>query len=112
MPDFTTWIEAEEWSPDDWQPANDVTDAIATLADGTRWIGTFCAFAHVETLRMTCAANGECLGGKYLWASDLILIEDTSRPSIEAVISDLLASGELMSAMTLISPSDAPETTG
>jgi hypothetical protein len=81
-----------------WQPLDDVTDAIVTLADGSRWIATFCAFAHLPTLRRNCAESGECLGGKYLWASDLILIDDTSRPSIEAAVQDLLHTGELRSA--------------
>jgi hypothetical protein len=94
------WIEAEHWAPGQWEPTNDVTDAIVTLTDGSRWVGTFCAFAHVERLRGNCAANGECLGGKYLWASDLILVDDTSRPSIELVVRDLLTTGELRSAMS------------
>jgi hypothetical protein len=92
------WIEAEHWAPGLWQPVDDVTDAIVTLVDGTRWIATFCAFAHILTLRQNCADNGECLGGKYLWASDLILIDDTSRPSIEAAVQDLLRTGEFRSA--------------
>lgn len=105
------WIEAEEWAPGEWSPADDVTDAIVTLEDGTRWVGTFCAFAHIERLRANCAASGECLGGKYLWASDLILIDDTSRASIEAVIHDLVASGDYRSALSeVIEPeSDASD---
>ena len=69
-----------------------------------------CAFAHVDRLRANCAASGECLGDKYLWASDLILIDDTSRASIEAVIRDLVASGDYRSALSeVIEPeSDAP----
>ena len=99
--DFELWIEAEHWAPGEWQPRDDVTDATVTLADGTRWAASFCAFDHLVTLRSNCAANGECLGGKYLWASDLILIDDTSRPSIAGAVRDLLSSGELRSAFSL-----------
>jgi hypothetical protein len=107
--EFDLWIEAEHWAPGEWQPRDDVTDTIVTLADGTRWAASFCAFDHLATLRRNCAANGECLGGKYLWASDLILIDDTSRSSIDAAVRDLLASGELRSAFSLCEPdSDAP----
>jgi hypothetical protein len=98
--DFTLWIEAEHWAPGQWTPTDDVTDAIVTLEDGSRWIATFCAFDHVTALRGNCAANGECLNGKYLWASDLVLIDDTSRESIESVVRDLLATGELRSAFS------------
>jgi hypothetical protein len=94
------WIEAEAWAPGEWQPADAVTEAVVTLGDGSRWIGTFCAFAHVAQLRATCAESGECLRGKYLWASDLVLVDDTSRPSIEAVVRDLLATGDLRSALS------------
>jgi hypothetical protein len=104
--DFELWIEAEEWEPGSWTPTDDVTDAIVSFPDGSRWVATFCAFDHVAALRRNCAANGECLGGRYLWASDLILIDDTSRPSIEAVVRDLIATGELPSAFSEIVEDD------
>ena len=92
------WIEAEEWPPGEWDPADAVTDVVATLADGSRWIAAFCAFAHLPTLRRACAESGENLGGRYLWASDLVLVDDTSRATIEAVVADLVANGDLASA--------------
>ncbi len=104
---MNVWIEAEEWAPGEWSPTDDVTDAIVTLEDGTRWVGTFCAFAHVDRLRANCATSGECLGGKYLWASDLILIDDTSRASIEAVMRDLVASGDYRSALSEVIEPDS-----
>ena len=69
-----------------------------TLADGSRWLASFCAFGHLATLRQRCAESGENLGGRYLWASELILVEDTSRPTLEAVVRDLLTRGDLPSA--------------
>ena len=72
---FLLWIEAEEWPAGEWTPADAVTDAIVTLDDGTRWVASFCSFAHLATLRANCAESGENLGGKYLWASDLILVD-------------------------------------
>ena len=109
---FEIWIEAEHWGPGEWQPQNDVTDAIVTLEDGTRWVASFCAFAHVATLRANCASNGECLGGRYLWASDLILVDDTSRASIDAVVRDLLATGEFRSASSEIAQEEADAPAG
>ncbi len=95
MREFSLWIEAESWEPGTWTPEDDATDVVVTLADGTRWVATFCAFSHVATLRRNCAASGECLGGRYLWGSDLILVDDTSRTSIEAVVRDLISRDEL-----------------
>ena len=94
------WIEAEHWEPGAWQLEDDVTDVVATLSDGTRWIGTFCTFNHLAALRANCKDSGECLGGKYLWASDLILIDSTARESIEMVVRDLIATEELQSALS------------
>ena len=94
------WIEAEHWAPGQWTPRDDITDAIVTLNDGTRWVATFCAFEHLAALRRNSAESGECLGGKYFWASDLVLIDDTSRPSIEVVVRDMLASGEFPGAFS------------
>lgn len=95
---FELWIEAEQWPAGEWDPADDVTDAVVTLADGTRWLASFCAFGHLPTLRQRCAESGENLAGRYLWASELILVEDTSRPTLEAVVRDLLTRGDLASA--------------
>jgi hypothetical protein len=107
MQDFELWIEAESRASGEWEPADDVTDAIVTLADGTCWMASFCSYAHVDTLRRRCAASGDCLGGRYQWIADLILIEDTSRATIEAVVRDLLASGALQSAFVQSEAHDA-----
>jgi hypothetical protein len=106
MANFELWIEAEEWDAGEWQPGDSVTDVIVTLPDGTRWVAAFCAFDHIASLRGGCAESGDCLAGKYLWASDLILIDATSRPSIEAAVADILAKGDLKSAFSEIVEED------
>jgi hypothetical protein len=100
MKDFTVWISGEEWAPGEWDPANDATDVIVTLVDGTRWTATFCAYRFVETLRAKYAADGESLAGRYIWMADMVLVHDTSRPTTEAVIRDLLSTGDLPSAFS------------
>ncbi len=106
MESISIWLEAEHWGPGEWNPPDDLTDAIVTLGDGTRWVASFCSYAHVETLRVRFAATGDCLGGRYLWLSDLILVEDTSRATIEAVIRDLLATDYFRSAFDQCPPDD------
>jgi len=108
-PSFELWIEAEEWPEGEWEPSDAVTDVVVTLGDGSRWIATFCAFAHVESLRRNCADSGENLGGRYLWASDLVLADDTSRATITAVVADIVAAGDLPSAFSeLVEGNGAP----
>ena len=103
---FQLWLEAEEWPAGEWDPADSVTDVVMTLADGTRLVASFCAFAHLGTLRRNCAESGECLGGRYLWGSDLVLVEDTSRDTVEAVVRDLIARGDLESAFSRVEEND------
>ena len=94
-PSLDVWIEAEAWPAGEWDPADSVTAVRVTTGDGSRLVASFCAFAHLDALRRNCAESGECLGGRYLWGSDLVLVEDTSRATIEAVVRDLAAAGDL-----------------
>jgi hypothetical protein len=103
---FELWIEAESWPDGEWAPADSVTDVVVTLGDGTRWVATFCAFGHLDTLRATCRSTGENLGGRYLWASDLVLVEDTSRETIADVVADIVAAGDVPSAFSELTDDD------
>src|SRR5258705_11578777 len=94
MQEFSVWISAEHWAAGEWQPDNDAVDVQVTLVDDTRWVATFCAYKFVDTLRAKYASDGESLGGRYVWIADMVLVEDTSRRTIEAVVEDLLSSGE------------------
>jgi hypothetical protein len=97
---YNLWIEAEHWPAGEWTPDDDATDVVVTFADCDQWVASFVAYAHVATLVERNRASGENLRGKYLWASDLVLIDSTDRASIEAVIDDLLRDGGFESAFT------------
>src|SRR5918998_864021 len=99
---FRLWISAEHWAPGEWTPRDDVTDIVVTLADGTRWTATCCAYGHVATLRRLWEQNGEALGGRYVWMANLILVEDTSRETTTEVITSLLRSSEFRSAFARV----------
>ena len=109
MDEYTIWIEAEGWAPGEWTPADDVTDVVVTREDGSRWVASFCAYDHVATLRRNCRQSGENLDGKYLWASDLVLVDSTSRESIELVVRDLMESDEFESAFSEVAEDDEDE---
>jgi len=101
------WLSSEEWAATDTDPQDEIIDVIATLTDGSRWSATICTFKHVETLRNVWQATGECLSGKYLWAANLILASDISRPTVESLINDLIASKEFYNAFSLANASDS-----
>ena len=96
---LSVWIEAEEWG-DPWDPRDEASDVLVTLPDGSRWIATFVAYDHVPTLVQRNRESGECLAGTYLWATDLVLVQEITRATIEAVVADLVRDGGFESAFT------------
>jgi hypothetical protein len=94
MQPYLVWIEAEHWAPGQWVPQDTNSDVLVTLADGSQWAATFFSYQNIQTLRDGNRASGECLGGRYLWASDMILIEEVTRERVEEVVADLIASGD------------------
>ena len=105
MHDFSVWISAEHWAPGQWQPENEAVDVQVTLPDQTRWVATFCSYKFVDTLRAKYAADGQSLGGRYVWIADMVLVEDTSRATIESVVHNLLNTGDFRSAFDECPPS-------
>jgi hypothetical protein len=89
------WIESEEHGPIIGGAAivDDNTDVIVTFDDGAVYVASFFTYENIEKLRRKNTRTGECLGGKYLWASDMILIDKVDKKSIEQVIADLLRDG-------------------
>jgi hypothetical protein len=87
-------IEAEDWEPGAWNPADDNTEVNVTFADGTHWEATFFTYANIATLVEQCRQTGANLSGRYFWARDMILIEEINRELIEEVIARLLETGD------------------
>ncbi|MCI8422434.1 MAG: hypothetical protein HFF50_02715 [Lawsonibacter sp.] len=85
---MTIWCEFEVWP--NWDPLDDNSDVIVTLEDGSRWGATFVTYRNVETLVAKNRQTGECLSGRYLDISHLVLVEALTRPLIEAVVEDIL----------------------
>ena len=79
---YSIWIEAEEWGEGAWDPSDEASDVVVT----------FGAARNRE--------SGENLAGRYLWASDLILVDAVTRDSVEAVVADLLRDGGFESAFS------------
>jgi hypothetical protein len=89
---YTVWIEAEQWSNGlDALEAN--SDVVVELEDGSRWVATFFTFKNIDSLVKKNRSTGECLHGKYFWASDMILVDEISRNRIIEVIDDLIQDG-------------------
>ena len=97
-PSLDIWISAETDASGDWSSRDDAVDVVVTMADGTRWAATFITPLHMQQLRAADRETGEYLAGRYFWIARPVFTDELSRPAIEAIVADLLASGELRSA--------------
>jgi hypothetical protein len=107
---YTVWLEAEHWEPGSWNPVDTNTDVDVTFADGTSWVATFFTYANIATLRARYQESGECLSGKYFWASDMLLVGEVSRLRIEAVIDHLLKECEFERIFTRLPVAEGADT--
>lgn len=73
-------------------------DVEVTLSGGERFTATFTTLKNIAAIMEGYRKSGECLAGKYFWASELIVVDDLNLESIRKVVADLLKSGELFRA--------------
>ena len=104
---YSLWIEAEEWLPEDWTPVDTNSDVHVAFENGTRWVATFFSYQNILSLAEKNRTTGECLRGKYCWATDMILVDEVSRTRIEEVVAHLLAEGEFEWVFDRIDGSEA-----
>ncbi|HJT32280.1 MAG TPA: hypothetical protein VJ783_09580 [Pirellulales bacterium] len=81
-----------------WDELDDNVDIQITLSDGRRYTATFFTLRNLESLFEKNRMTGECAGGIYLWACDMILVKRLDHETIRATIADLISSDELDSA--------------
>lgn len=91
---YDIWIEAECLAEGQWNTCDGNTDVIVKFKDGSRWVASFFTYTNIKTLVEKNKKTGECMNGKYFWASDMILIDEVSRKQIEEVIDHLINEGE------------------
>lgn len=88
-------VAARAWDVDD-----DNVDVEVTLPDGARYAATFFTLANIQSLFRKNIQTGECDGGLYLWASDMIIVRQLTQETIERAVDDLMASGEFSGAFS------------
>ena len=100
------WIEAEEWVPGEWTPDDDNTDVIVTFSGGSKWVATFFSYDNIKTISSKNQKTGECLSGRFFWATDMILIDRVTRERIEEVIIHLIDEGDFTDIFNFIQSID------
>jgi hypothetical protein len=97
---YSIWIEAEAWAPGQWTPADANSDAIVTFESGERWVATFFSYGNILSLAEKSRHGGERLRGAYFVATDMILVDEVTRPRLEEVVADLLAEDDFSTYFT------------
>ena len=89
-----SWIEIlDTQDPIDSRDCN--SDVVFELSDGNKWAATLITYQNIETLRKKNQTTGECLGGTYFCATDMILISEMSEDIIKAVLQEMLLRDEI-----------------
>jgi hypothetical protein len=74
---------------------------IVTFEDGGRWTASFFSYQNILSLAEKNRNTGECLGGNYFVATDIVLVDEATRQRIEEVVEDLIRRGEFEQHFTL-----------
>ncbi|NGO75750.1 hypothetical protein G6045_08695 [Streptomyces sp. YC504] len=82
--------------PDAGVPLDEIDDVDmwVTFDDGQRWSGTICTLDVVRRAMDRWQQTGECLGGRYFYDWDGLIVRDRGLPGMIEVIDDLVRSGD------------------
>lgn len=82
---------------------NDNIDVEIRLEDGQVFSATLFSLECISDTMTNYQDSGECLNGKYFWASDMVIVKDLKLETINDIVKDLVESGEYKYACSKIS---------
>ncbi|MNR28449.1 hypothetical protein D3C85_1457730 [compost metagenome] len=85
---------------------DDNVDVRIELADGRAFSVTFFTVTNLVTLMARWGKTGECANGLYVWAKNMIVVQEISQTVIRKVVYDLVANGDIESVGWLIQSSE------
>ncbi len=88
--------------PQQWNFEDDNVDVEVKFSDGSRFTATFFTLNNLRSLFEKNKQTGECCKGKYLWATEMILVECLDESTMETAIRGLLRDGEFESAFARV----------
>ena len=77
---------------------DDNVDVFVYFADGRKYVATFFTVSNIRSIMRKDQGTGECAGGLYFWASNMIVVERLDRETIERTVADLIQSREFEKA--------------
>jgi hypothetical protein len=89
-----SWVEDEFGT----NAVDDNLDVTVEFATGERYVATMFTVANLQSLLLRYRESGECANGLYIWASNMIVLTTLDKETIEAVVADLIKTGEFAAA--------------
>ncbi len=80
-------------------PTEKNVDIEVRLKTGQIYYATVFAVDGIHDIMSDHAQTGECLGGKYFYSVNMIIVREVNVKSIIELVDDLLRQGELAAAM-------------
>ncbi|MDP9602488.1 UNVERIFIED_ORG: hypothetical protein J2W38_002275 [Variovorax paradoxus] len=91
---------------------DDNVDVHIKLRDGRAFAVTFFTVSNLTTLMARWGRTGECAHGLYVWATNMIVVQEISQAVIRRVAQDLVETGQIESVGHLIHSAEHVESTG
>lgn len=107
LKDLRFAIQVLHFGPVD--PVHDNLDVFVHFDDGSRLVATFFTLANIRWLFEKNQVTGECEGGQYFCATNLILVREYSDAAFEATVRDLLATGSFEWAFARCEAAEEPD---
>jgi hypothetical protein len=81
-------------------PLDDNVDVLVRFPTGVDHAAVFATLRGIQSRMEYFKVSGECAGGLYFWAADLVIVASLTDAVIRATVKDLLESGEFASAFS------------
>jgi hypothetical protein len=85
---------------------DDNVDVRIELADGRGYSVTFFTVSNLQTLMARWGRTGECANGLYVWATNMVVVQEITQAVIRRVAQDLVETGDIEKIGSLIHTSD------
>ncbi|MFH8450548.1 hypothetical protein ACH4CD_15030 [Streptomyces fungicidicus] len=87
----------------------DDVDMWVTFDSGERWSGTIHTLDVVRRRMDHWRQTGECLGGRYFYVWDGLIVRDRGIPGMVDVVDDLVRNGDYSSVFRDVGPEDTDD---
>ncbi|MFF0595545.1 hypothetical protein [Streptomyces antibioticus] len=94
--------------PDADTPLDEIDDVDmwVILDDGERWSGTVHTLDVVHRNMDACRESGECLGGRYFYVWDGLIVRDAGIDAMVEVVDELVRTGDYRSVFRDVGPEE------